>query len=189
MIPVHHLHGHRLFQSYCNLLYIFNPKNQYIKMDCCYDQNCDMLLLVAAQNVFPAVMRERFFPDTPPESILEVYRFSKGRLICRTEICRSRDTELATGFNGFFHTAASGAVYLIWCKNMDRPGDSTAQGTYLTPAADLAAPPIRLMDETGWLFGSKTRLGAFPSDTVDLYWPRLDRDIMHASFELSTYIK
>ena len=158
-------------------------------LDCCYDANGDMLLLVSAQNVYPAFMRERFFPDLAPESQLEMYRFSKGKLVSRTVIAQSSDKELATGFNGFFHTGESSEVHIVWCKHMDAPGDAVKRGAYLSRADAPQEPPFRLMDETGWFFGSKTRLGAAPGDMLDVTWHRGAEAILHAQTDLKELLR
>lgn len=155
-------------------------------LDCCFDKNGNMMLLVSGQNVYPSFMRERFFPDVPPESTLELFRFSKGKMIDHQIINRSSDGMLAYGYNGFFHTAENGDVYLIWCKNMDVQGDTVSKGTYLSRTDDLSAPPVRLMDETGCLTGSKTRLGAAPSNAIDITWHRGDEAIMYAGCQLDS---
>ena len=153
-------------------------------LDCCYDPNGDMLFMVSVQNVAQPFMRERFFPGLAPESALELYRFSKGKLISQTQLAVSADTELSTGYSGFFHTAANGEVYAIWSKDAYVPGDALPKGTYLSRLSAPDEPPVRLMEECGCTFGSKVRLGAAPSDTVDLYWAREEKEIMHGEFEL-----
>jgi len=92
-------------------------------LDCCYDQNGDMLFLASVQNVTPSFMRERFFPGIAPESALEMYRFSKGKLISKTQLALSADTELSVGYNGFFHTAANGEVYVESGQGMSHGGE------------------------------------------------------------------
>jgi len=157
-------------------------------LDCCYDANGDMLLLVSTQNVYPAFMRERFFPGVAPEATLEMYRFSRGKLLEKTCIARSGDTESATAFTGCFHTAASGEVYAVWCKHRDVPEDDIASGAYLSRVNDLHLPPLRLMDDTGWLFGSKVRLGAAPCDRIDITWHRSNEAILYAGVDLKDLI-
>ena len=156
-------------------------------LDCCYDANGDMFFLASVRNITPPFMQERFFPELAHECTLELYRFSKGKLIAHRQLATSAGTEPATGYNGFFHTAASGEVYAVWCKNASSPQDPLSPGTYLSRLSAPDAPPVRLMDECAATFGSKVRLGAAPSDRVDLYWSRDDRQIMHAEFDLPVF--
>ena len=149
-------------------------------LDCCYDANGDMLLLVSAQNVHEPFMRDRFFPNEPLETVLEVYRFSHGKVTGKMVVDRSEEKEKATLYGGFFHTAASGEVYLIWSKETDVASNPVQTGTYLSPVNALDQRPVRLMDAAGLLFGSKTRLGARPTDSIDLYWPQGEEAILYA---------
>lgn len=155
-------------------------------LDCSYDANGDMLLLVSAQNVHEPFMRERFFPNEPLETVLEVYRLSRGRVTERITVDRSAETERATLYGGFFHTASSGEVYLVWSKETDLASNPVQTGTYLSPVSALDQSPVRLMDAAGLLFGSKTRLGARPTDSIDLYWPQGEESILYAGVELES---
>lgn len=156
-------------------------------LDCCFDVNGDMLCLVSVQNVAYPFVREKFFPTLAPESALELYRFSKGRLTGRTRLAFSADTQAAQGYRAFFHTDRSGELFAVWAKCAEAPGDEYPVGTYLTRISDLSAQPVRLLDEPAAYTGSKIRLGAAPSDTVDLYWVRDEKEIMHGSFDLKEY--
>ena len=156
-------------------------------LDCCFDQNGDMLFLVSVQNVAHSFMREKFFPNLAPESALELYRFSKGRLISHTQLSLSQDTQKGEGHSAFFHTAVSGETFIVWSKLVDCVGDQFAKGTYLTRVSDLSAPPVRLMDEAAVFANSKVRLGAAPTDMIDLYWYKDDREILHTAFDLKQF--
>jgi len=154
--------------------------------DCCYDKNGDMLLLVSAQNIHFEFMRDKFFPNEPMETVLELYRFSRGEL--KEKVIIDRNTEengITVSYNGFFHTAANGDVYLIWSKSTNDTSAPIGNGSYISNVADLEQPPVRLMDATGDLFGNKTRLGAPAGDTVDLYWPKGSEVIMYARYDLN----
>ena len=50
----------------------------------------------------------------------------------------------------------------------------------------LYTSPVRLMDAAGLLFGSKTRLGARPTDSIDLYWPQGEEAILYARVDWKT---
>ena len=156
-------------------------------LDCCFDQNGDMLFLVSMQNVAHSFMREKFFPALAPESALELYRFSKGKLISRTQLSLSQDTQKAEGHSAFFHTDAAGETFIIWSKLVDAPGDELPAGTYLTRVSDLSAPPVRLMDDAAVFANSKVRLGAAPTDMIDLYWYKDDMEILHTAFNLKKF--
>ena len=117
-----------------------------------------------------------------------MFRFSKGRLTRRTQLCRSADTQHPEGYSGFFHASASGEVFVVWCKRAEAAGDTLAIGTYLTPVATPSAQPIRILDEPVAFTNSKPRLGAEPSDTVDVCWVRDENEIMHGMFDLKEYL-
>lgn len=153
-------------------------------LDCCYDANGDMLLLVSAQNVHAPFMRDRFFPNEPLETVLELYRFSHGQMTGKVILDRSSEEDKESLYGGFFHTAASGEVYLIWSKETDVASNPVQTGTYLTPVNDLGGRPLKLLDTAGSVYGSKTRLGARPEDRVDIYWPQGEEAIWYAGFTL-----
>lgn len=146
-----------------------------------------MLLLVSCQNVHFHAMRNEFFSGVPLETTLEVYRFSKGKVIGHTIIDHSIEIDQTTQYSGFFHTAANGDVFLLWSKGTNVPENPRQTGIYLQPTYALEKEPVKLTDDQGWLFGSKVRLGAAPCDIVDLYWPRSCEEIMYARIDLNDY--
>lgn len=153
--------------------------------DCCYDKNGDMLLLVAAQNIHFEFMRDKFFPNEPLETVLELYRFSGG--VLKEKVLLDRNTEengITVNYTGFFHTAANGDVYLVWGKSTTDSSAVIGTGTYLSRVDAPDKPPVKLMDTTGDLFGNKTRLGAPAGNIVDMYWPKGSEAIMYARYDL-----
>lgn len=155
-------------------------------LDCTYDANGDVWFLAGCRSVAFDFMRDRFFPETPLEATLELYHLSKGEL--KETILLDRGSEEGgkkVNYGGTFHTAANGDVYLVWSKGV-KAGDSDVEGsTYLTRLDALQEAPVKLLDQATKPFGSKTRLGAVPSDTVDLYWEGGPDKIMYASFDLN----
>jgi len=153
-------------------------------LDCCFDRNGDMLLLASQRNIAHAFMQEPFFPDTPLELCLEVFRYSHGRLVERTVVDSTTEDEKHSEYGGYFHTAADGSVYLVWSKKTGCRDVGLGTGMYLSRTADLKAAPVKLSDEFGMPFGCKTRLGAAPCDTIDCYWTRDNRQIMYGTHAL-----
>lgn len=152
-------------------------------LDCCYDKNGDMWMLISAQNVHHPFMRERFFPEAELVCELELYRFSRGVLVEKRVLDRSREEEEETRYSGFFHTAADGELHIVWGKKTDVADNPMQTGIYLSSLAALDEKPAKLLDTYGTLFGSKTRLGAQPSDKVDIYWPT-ENAIFYSCHEL-----
>ncbi|MBR6748609.1 MAG: hypothetical protein IKM07_06680 [Clostridia bacterium] len=154
-------------------------------LDCCWDKNGDLLLLISAQNVHHAFMRDKFFPGEKLETVLEVYRLKGGKVVDVQCIDKSREEEGSmTDYAGFFHTASDGRVYIVWSKSTGLSDNPVPTGTYLTPVDALSAVPVKLLDTFGRIFGSKTRLGAGRSDVIDLYWPDGNKAIMYACCDL-----
>lgn len=158
-------------------------------VDCCYTPDGDVLLAVREQNVAQRFMRDHFFPQEKLYSCLNVYRFSHGVLQeVFTLDTASEETGSAVHYRGFFHTAADGSIHLFWVKETEAGEedaaavDGMACGTYWMP---LATRESRyLSPQTGFLFGSKSRLGAAPDDRVDLLW-YTKKELIYGSFDLS----
>ena len=87
-------------------------------------------------------------------------------------------------YGGYFHTAANGDVYILWNKKTACENDVLDSGIYLSKASAPKAAPVMLTNESGPLFGCKTRLGAAPSDTIDCYWSKSDTQIMYGTHTL-----
>jgi len=177
----------------CETVYELNDTCGWVEnLDCCFDANGDMLLLVSEETIRQPAMKERFFPDVEPEAILSVCRFSHGKLVEKTEVDRSaEEPEKKVKYNGFLHTASSGEVYVVWGKGngkmfLNRHIDFIkSSDIYLSAVSALDKAPIKLQEASGdILFGNKTRLGALPGDIVDIYYRDGDRAIMHAQHDL-----
>ncbi len=159
-------------------------------LDCCYTADGDMVLAVREQNVAKRFMRDHFFPQEKLYSCLRVYRFSHGELQESFTVDEaSEESSSAVHYRGFFHTAADGSIHLFWVKETEEGEkdaasvDGMACGTYQMP---LAARESRyLTPQTGYLFGSKVRLGAVPDDRVDLLW-YTGSELRYACMELPT---
>lgn len=138
-------------------------------LDCCYTAAGDMLLAVGTRNVATAFMRDRFFPQEALYSRLEVYRFTHG--VCQESFIvdsASEEDGATVNYAAFFHTAANGDVYLVWDKTGYTETDGFENGTYLMSMSERQSR--LLTNQTGYLFGSKTRLGAAPDDRLDILW-------------------
>ena len=71
-------------------------------------------------------------------------------------------------------------MYLVWNKSGGEGG--LAAGTYLMP---LATRESRYLNaQTGFLFGSKARLGAAPDDRMDILWVT-DDEIRYACMDVT----
>jgi len=163
--------------------------------DCCFDANGDMLFLAGEQNIDEAYMRDRFFPEMKMEYELVLYRYSRGELKERTVIDKAVDVDgKLPKYGGFIHTAADGERYIVWTKSMDTEEDEAdADGklpgtaTYLTKVSSPTEKPVKLMDGGDRYYrtmGNKTRLGAAPSDIVDICWSEFDKAVMYVTGKL-----
>lgn len=151
-------------------------------LDCCYTADGEMLLAVREQNVHQRFMRDHFFPQEKLYSRLSVYRFAGG-VLQETFVVdeASEENGDAARYTALFHTAADGSVYLAWNKSGGEGG--LAAGTYLMP---LATRESRYLNaQTGFLFGSKARLGAAPDDRMDILWVT-DDEIRYACMDVTT---
>jgi len=154
-------------------------------LDCCFDSNGDMLFLVSCRSIWHAFMRDRFFPDTPLECTLEVYRFSKGELKEKRlieYISEENGAEIEHG--GFFHTASNGDIYVIWSRKNHGIPSAVQEATYLSRIDAPDEAPLKLMDRGMPIFGNKTRLGAPIGNTVDMYWYENSERVMYARYDL-----
>ena len=170
-------------------------------VDCCYDSNGDMLFLVSEENVHFAFMRDKFFPEVPLETVLKVCRYSKGKLVEETIVDRYlQEGDMKVTYWGYFHTAADGAVYLVWSKQnnlWDKPGqyrngeypEAYNAATYLNKVDALGEEPIKIFDVAGRIFGNKTRIGALPGDIIDVYSCREDTAIYYSRCDLREEIE
>ncbi len=152
-------------------------------LDCCYTADGDMLLAVREQNVNQRFMRDHFFPQEKLYSRLSVYRFTHG--VLQESFPVDESSEEIGGevrYTALFHTAADGGVYLVWDKTDNGEEGLRAPGTYLMPMTTRESS--FLCKDTGFLFGSKVRLGAAPDDRMDLLWIG-DREIRYACADLS----
>lgn len=154
-------------------------------LDCTFDANGDVWFLAACRSIWHDFMRDHFFPDTPLECTLELYRISKGEVKEKIVLDRSSEEDgKKASYGGTFHTASNGDVYLAWSKGI-KDGDTVLEaGTYLSRLDALNETPVKLMDHIISPFGSKTRLGGIPCDTVDLYWVEGSDKIMYARYDL-----
>lgn len=147
-------------------------------LDCARDADGDVVLVCAVTNIQMDFMRDVFFPGEKLEKSLEVLRLRAGAVIGRRVIdvsgeCGGKNP--ATEYGAALHTMPDGSLRLLWSKRFAPAQDAVPDGLYLcnvqgTERTRISERPI------GAFFISRCRLGAAPSDTVDLVWVEADRD-------------
>ncbi len=158
-------------------------------LDCTFTPNGDVLFLCASKRIWHDFMRDKFFPDTKFDNVLELVRLRKGKIIGRSILDVSNEFDgknPTTGYAGGFHITPDGKEYLFFAKSNTVPQDDLGDGIYLCEVngTTVDTPKKIYSGNTAYsIFTSRTRLGSETSNIIDFYWSD-EKSIFNTEYHL-----
>lgn len=145
-------------------------------LDCMFTPDGDMLFVASTKRIWHDFMRDHFFPGTPFDATLELFRLRGGKIIDHQVLDQAVEVDSQnpkTLYWAGFQLDTKGKAHLFFTKKEATVKDKLQDGLYLMDidGASLSSPR-KISNNTlgGEFFLSRERLGAERTDKVDFYW-------------------